>query len=164
MSQAPRSSGERLWERRHSAFSSLGSIAGTNFLGDLVLQGEDVGQIAIVAIGPEVITGRAAHRGTAAAATTSASVRRSMPCVQEQPTGGVRPNARENGQIRSSNATRTAWKGDSRPYLASGLPASSENAYHSRQFGVHPGNPGLILAPTPAWPAEHVGYAQPARR
>src|SRR5215813_8547482 len=42
----------------------------------------------------------AAHRGTAAAATTSASVRRSMSCIQEQPTEGVRPNARENGQIR----------------------------------------------------------------
>src|SRR5262245_38608084 len=40
----------------------------------------------------------AAHRGTAAAATTSASVRCSMSCIQEQPTGGVRPNARENGQ------------------------------------------------------------------
>ena len=44
----------------------------------------------------------AAHRGTAATATTSASVRRSMSCIQEQPTEGVRPNARENGQIRPS--------------------------------------------------------------
>jgi hypothetical protein len=35
----------------------------------------------------------AAHRGTAAAATTSASMRRSMSCIQEQPTEGVRPNA-----------------------------------------------------------------------
>ena len=26
--------------------------------------------------------------------------------------------------------------------LASGLPASSENAYYPRQFRVHPGNPG----------------------
>jgi len=26
--------------------------------------------------------------------------------------------------------------------LASGLPASSENAYHPRQFRVHLGNPG----------------------
>src|SRR5262249_51396987 len=33
-------------------------------------------------------------------ATKSASVRRSMSCIQEQPTEGVRPNARENGQIR----------------------------------------------------------------
>jgi hypothetical protein len=37
----------------------------------------------------------AAHRGATAAATTSASVRRSMACVQEQPTERVRPNARE---------------------------------------------------------------------
>jgi hypothetical protein len=44
----------------------------------------------------------AAHRGTAAAATTSASVRRSMSYIQEQPTERVRPNARENGQIRPS--------------------------------------------------------------
>src|SRR6516162_11594841 len=44
----------------------------------------------------------AAHRGTAAAVTTSASVRRSMSCIQEQPTAGVRPNARENGRIRPS--------------------------------------------------------------
>ena len=42
-----------------------------------------------------------AHRG-ATAATTSASVRRSMSCIQEQPTEGVRPNARENGQIKPS--------------------------------------------------------------
>ncbi len=35
----------------------------------------------------------AAHRGATAAATTSASVRRSMSCIQEQPTEGVRPNA-----------------------------------------------------------------------
>jgi hypothetical protein len=34
----------------------------------------------------------------AAAATTSASVRRSMSCIQEQPTEGVRRNARENGR------------------------------------------------------------------
>src|SRR5262249_62305875 len=44
----------------------------------------------------------AAHRGATAAATTSASVRGSMSCIQEQPTEGVRPNARENGQIRPS--------------------------------------------------------------
>src|SRR5215831_10883038 len=44
----------------------------------------------------------AADRGATAAATTSASVRRSMSCIQEQPTEGVRPNARENGQIRPS--------------------------------------------------------------
>src|SRR5262249_1491825 len=44
----------------------------------------------------------AADRGATAAATTSASVRRSMSCIQEQPTEGVRPNARKSGQIRPS--------------------------------------------------------------
>jgi hypothetical protein len=29
------------------------------------------------------------------------------------------------------------------PHLAAGLPAGSENAYHSRQFRFHPGDPGL---------------------
>jgi hypothetical protein len=50
----------------------------------------------------------AAHRGATAAATTSAGVRRSMSCIQEQPTEGVRPNARENGQIRPSRR-RQKW-------------------------------------------------------
>jgi hypothetical protein len=35
----------------------------------------------------------AADRGTTTAATTSASVRRSMSCIQEQPTEGMRPDA-----------------------------------------------------------------------
>src|SRR6516225_11285510 len=30
-----------------------------------------------------------------------------MSCIQEQPTEGVRPNAKENGQIRQSNTART---------------------------------------------------------
>src|SRR5262245_23968373 len=37
----------------------------------------------------------AAHRRATAAATTSAGVRHSMSCIQQQPTEGVRPNARE---------------------------------------------------------------------
>src|SRR5262249_46707030 len=48
----------------------------------------------------------AADRGATAAATTSACIKRSMSCIQsciqEQPTEGVRPDARENGQIRPS--------------------------------------------------------------
>ena len=48
----------------------------------------------------------AAYRGATAAATTSASVRRSMSCIQEQRQKGVRPNARENGQIRPSTIVR----------------------------------------------------------
>src|SRR5262249_14996989 len=57
----------------------------------------------------------AAHRGATAAATTSASVRRSMSCVQERPTEGVRPNAKENGQIRDANTARTVRKVESHP-------------------------------------------------
>ena len=60
-------------------------------------------QMAEVAIARQNVPGDfAAHRGATAAATTSASVRRSMSCIQEQSTEGVRPNARENGQIRPS--------------------------------------------------------------
>src|SRR5262249_35142256 len=60
-------------------------------------------QMAEVAIARQMIKRDfAADRGATAAATTSASVRRSMSCIQEQPTEGVRPNARENGQIRPS--------------------------------------------------------------
>src|SRR5438445_9424566 len=61
----------------------------------------------------------AAHRGATAAATTSASVRRSMSCIQEQPTEGVRPDARENGQIRPSTSVRVARAAGSHPHLAS---------------------------------------------
>ena len=38
------------------------------------------------------------------------------------------------------------WNGDSGPYLKSGLPAVSENAYYSSQFGVHLANAGLAFA------------------
>ena len=55
----------------------------------------------------------AAHRGTAAAATTSASVRRSMSCIQEQPTEGVRPKCQ--GNRRQSNTARTVGNAGSHP-------------------------------------------------
>jgi hypothetical protein len=57
-------------------------------------------RMAEVAIESNVQRDFPAHR--AAAATTSASARRSMYCIHEQPTEGVRPNARETGQVRSS--------------------------------------------------------------
>src|ERR1035437_253895 len=47
----------------------------------------------------------AADRGTTATATTSACVRPRWSCVQERQMGGVRPNARENGQI----TRRISW-------------------------------------------------------
>ena len=46
-----------------------------------------------------------AGRGTTAAAATSAGVRS---CVHEQPIGGVRPNAKENGEISPSANVRAA--------------------------------------------------------
>src|ERR1035437_8060330 len=63
----------------------------------------------------------AADRRTATAATTSASVRARWSCVHEQPTGGVRPNARENGQIRPSTIVRASRGAGNRRHLASVL-------------------------------------------
>src|SRR5262244_3964251 len=50
-----------------------------------------------------------------------------------------RKTARSGSQIPLG---RSGMSGTIHP-LASGLPASSENAYHPRQFRVHLGNPGL---------------------
>ena len=49
---------------------------------------------------------------------------------------------REDGQTRPSNTTRMVWNAGSHPLIAYRHPASSENVYHSGQFGVQPGNPG----------------------
>src|SRR5499427_9668698 len=70
----------------------------------------------------------AADRGATAAATTSASVRRSMSCIQEQPTEGVRPNVRENGQIRPRPSVRASRGVGSGQHLASVLQEGRENA------------------------------------
>ena len=45
------------------------------------------------------------------------------------------------------NTTRTVRNVGSHPPLASGVPASSETAYHPRQFKAHLGNPGWFLGP-----------------
>ena len=58
MSQAPMSSGERFCERTPSASSSLGSIAATTFLVISSCKREDVGQFAVIAIGPDVVASR----------------------------------------------------------------------------------------------------------
>ena len=84
----------------------------------------------------------AAHYGTAAAAT-SAGVRCSMGMRSRATDRRSASECQGKWQIKPSNATRTAWNAGSRPHLASGVSTSSENAYHSHQFGVHPGNPGL---------------------
>src|SRR5215469_17390422 len=77
----------------------------------------------------------AANRGTTAAATTRA--------VQEQSTGGMRPDASENSQISSSIIVRAARAAGSHPHLASVLLQGRKKREYSRQFGSHPENPGL---------------------
>jgi hypothetical protein len=37
------------------------------------------------------------------------------------------------------------WNAESRRDLDARLPGNPESRYHQRQFGVHPGNPGLNL-------------------
>ena len=49
---------------------------------------------------------------------------------------------RENGQIRHSNAARTAWNAGSHPHRASALHRVQETAIIPVCFGAHPGNPG----------------------
>jgi hypothetical protein len=69
-----------------------------------------------------------AHRGATAA------VRR-FGVIQEQPTEGVRPNARENGQIRPSTK-RSGYRGaGSGQHLASVLQEGRENANIDAGFG-----------------------------
>ena len=65
----------------------------------------------------------AAHRGTAAAAATSARVRRST-VLRSRPTNrrSAVPSVRENRQMRPSNALPTVWDAE----------AISENCYHPR--------------------------------
>jgi Transposase DDE domain group 1 len=53
--------------------------------------------------------------------------RRSMSCIQEQPTAGARRNARENGQIRPSTSRVTRGAGSGQ-HLASVLQEGWENA------------------------------------
>jgi len=79
----------------------------------------------------------AADRGGTAAATTGASVRRSMSCIQEQPTEGVRPNARRTGQIRPSTKRSgypRCWQRSApRVRFARG----PEKREHWCRFGIH---------------------------
>jgi len=62
-------------------------------------------------------------------------MRRSIVMRSRATTGRVRPNVKENGQLRPSNAIPDAWKAGSRPYLEFGLQASSENAYPRASSG-----------------------------
>ena len=78
----------------------------------------------------------AAHRGTAAAATTSASVRRSMVMRSRATDGRSASECQGNGQIRPSNAIRDDWNAGSRPRLGSGLPAIEKIATIRASSGV----------------------------
>src|SRR5262249_21398650 len=51
-----------------------------------------------------------------------------MSCIQEQPTEGVRPNVRENGQIRPRPSVRATRGVGSGQHLASVLQEGRENA------------------------------------
>src|SRR5215831_6490193 len=70
----------------------------------------------------------APDRGATAAATTSASVRRSMSCIQEQPTEGVRPNARKMARSDPRPSVRVTRGVGSGQHLASVLQEGRENA------------------------------------
>src|SRR4029077_17627823 len=78
----------------------------------------------------------AADRGTTAAATTRASMKRLIVTrVQEQSTGGMRPDARENSQISPPTIVRAARAAGSHPHLASVLlqGRKSANIYASSE-------------------------------
>ena len=57
----------------------------------------------------------APDRRTTAAASACANMRCRWLCAQEQPIGGVRPNARENGQISPAAAVRAVRDDGTRP-------------------------------------------------
>jgi len=80
---------------------------------------------------------------TAAAASTSAGVRRSM---------GMHSRVADRTNVSTCKGKRPgqplerhshAWGTCGRPRPKSGLPRNPENRYHARQFGSHPGNTGL---------------------
>jgi hypothetical protein len=73
-------------------------------------------------------------------------MRRSIVMRSRATTGRVRPNVKENGQLRPSNAIPDAWKAGSRPYLEFGLQASSENAYPRASSGGIWGIPAEIAS------------------
>ena len=75
----------------------------------------------------------AADRGTTAAATTRASMKRLIVTRSSAIARGMRPNASENSQISPSTIVRTARAAGSHPHLASVLlqGRKSENIHAS---------------------------------
>jgi hypothetical protein len=66
----------------------------------------------------------------------------------------VRPNARENGQIRPSNAIRDAWNAGAGRFSNLGFRKIHKMAIMQRQIGGHPVVIRAILASPPH---QHVG-------
>src|SRR5260221_10054364 len=84
----------------------------------------------------------AADRGTTAAATTRASMKRLIVTrVQAQSTGGMRPDASENSQISPSTIVRAARAPGSHPHLASVLLQGRKSANIHASSGVIRGIP-----------------------
>jgi hypothetical protein len=87
----------------------------------------------------------AAHRGATAASTTSASMRRST-VMRSRATDGMSASEclgkRPDQAVKHRSDGRECREPSTLSRL--GLPASSENAYHPRQFRVHLGNPGQL--------------------
>ena len=80
-------------------------------------------------------------RRTAAAASACVGVRRSMAMWSRQPTGGERPNAKENGPISPSAAVRAARGSGSRPRRQPGLSERGKSAKIRATSGVIRGIP-----------------------
>src|SRR4029077_17969745 len=84
----------------------------------------------------------AADRGTTAAATTRASMKRLIVTrVQAQSTGGMRPDASENSQISPSTIARAARAAGSHPHLASVLLQGRKSVNIHASSGVIRGIP-----------------------
>jgi hypothetical protein len=84
----------------------------------------------------------AAYRRTATAATTSASMRRSMVMRSRATDGRSASECQGNGQIDPRTPFGTPGMPGAGPHLGSGLLGNPENRYHSSQLGHHQGNPG----------------------
>ena len=93
------------------------------------------------------------HRRTTAAASACANMRCRWLCAQEQPIGGVRPNARENGQISPAAAVRAVRDDGTRPRRHPLLRERGKIAKMHARSGVIRGIPVQVLtSPMPASP------------
>ena len=83
----------------------------------------------------------AADRGITAAATTRASMKRSIVTRSRAIDGGMRPDASENSQISCSTIVRAARAAGSHPHLASVLQQGGKSANICVSLGVIRGIP-----------------------